>query len=58
VKPPAAYYGGKAIIASRIVALPPGHGHYVEPFASAGRLTAKPPSRMETVNDIDPDLLF
>jgi DNA adenine methylase len=58
VKPPVAYYGGKTTIASRIVALLPEHGHYVEPFAgSLAVLLAKPPSRMETVNDIDRDLM-
>jgi site-specific DNA-adenine methylase len=59
VKPPVAYCGGKTTIADRIVALLPEHGHYVEPFAgSLAVLLAKPPSRMETVNDIDQDLIF
>ena len=59
MKPPLAYYGGKTSIAGRIVSLLPEHGHYVEPFAgSPAVLLAKPPSRMETVNDIDRDLML
>lgn len=56
--PPFAYYGGKTRIASRIAALLPAHGHYVEPYAgSLAVLLAKPRSRMETVNDLDQDLM-
>jgi DNA adenine methylase len=58
VKPPVTYYGGKTTIAARIVSLLPRHRHYVEPFAgSLAVLLAKPPSPMETVNDIDRDLM-
>lgn len=58
MKPPVAYYGGKTTIAARIAALLPAHGHYVEPFAgSLAVLLAKPPARMETVNDLDGDLM-
>lgn len=56
--PPFAYFGGKQRIAGRIVALLPDHGHYVEPYCgSLSVLLAKPRSRMETVNDLDQDLL-
>jgi DNA adenine methylase len=56
--PPIGYYGGKTRIAGRIAALLPAHGHYVEPFAgSLAVLLAKPPSHMETVNDLDGDLM-
>lgn len=52
--PPFAYYGGKTRLATKIAALLPPHQHYVEPYAgSLAVLLAKPPSRMETVNDID-----
>jgi DNA adenine methylase len=52
--PPFAYYGGKTSAATRIVSYLPDHLHYVEPFAgSLAVLLAKPPSRMETVNDLD-----
>jgi DNA adenine methylase len=58
LKPPFTYFGGKTAIAGRIVALLPPHEHYVEPFAgSLAVLLAKPPSRMETVNDADGDLM-
>jgi DNA adenine methylase len=58
VKPPIAYYGAKITIADRIVSLLPCHEHYVEPFAgSLAVLFAKPRSRMETVNDLDRQLV-
>ena len=58
MKPPFAYYGGKTNIASRIVELLPPHSHYVEAFAgSLAVLLAKPRARMETVNDLDGNLM-
>jgi DNA adenine methylase len=58
MKPPFTYFGGKTAIASRIVAMLPVHEHYVEPFAgSLAVLLAKPPSPMETVNDLDGELM-
>ena len=54
IKPPFTYFGGKLKLSEHIVALLPPHRHYVEPFAgSLAVLLAKPPSQMETVNDLD-----
>jgi DNA adenine methylase len=58
VKPPFTYFGGKTSIAPQIAALLPAHEHYMEPFAgSLAVLLAKRPSPMETVNDLDQDLM-
>jgi DNA adenine methylase len=57
--PPFAYFGGKTRLADRITATFPAHEHYVEPYAgSLAVLLAKHPSRMETVNDLDGDLML
>jgi DNA adenine methylase len=58
MKPPFPYYGGKQLLAERIVALLPEHQHYVEPYAgSLAVLLAKPRAAFETVNDLDGDLV-
>ncbi|WP_233163592.1 DNA adenine methylase [Glycomyces salinus] len=60
LKPPVPYYGGKQRLAERIMALLAGvpHKHYVEPFCgSLAVLMAKPVARMETVNDLDGELM-
>ncbi|MEV1321975.1 DNA adenine methylase [Micromonospora arborensis] len=58
MKPPFPYFGAKGTIAERIVSLLPEHVHYVEPYAgSLAVLLAKSPVRMETVNDLDGDLM-
>lgn len=57
-RPPMPYYGGKQRIADRIVATFPNHLHYVEPFAGGlSVLLAKGPSKLQTVNDLDHQLV-
>jgi DNA adenine methylase len=59
VRPPFQYFGGKTTLAPRIAALLPTHRHYVEPYAgSLAVLLAKGQAPMETVNDIDGDLML
>lgn len=58
VRPPVPYFGSKQRLAEWIGDLLPSHGHYVEPYAGGlSVLLAKPASRMETVNDLDGDLI-
>lgn len=58
MKPPLPYFGGKQRIADQIVALLPEHMHYVEPFAGGlSVFLAKPPSKIETLNDLDRDIM-
>lgn len=57
-KPPTPFYGGKQRIAAEIVSHFPPHQHYVEPYCGGlSVLLAKPPSRIETINDLDHHLI-
>ena len=52
------YPGAKWGLAKEIVALMPPHRSYLEPFFGSGAvLFNKPPSAIETVNDIDGDIV-
>ena len=52
------YLGGKITLGPVIAALLPDHQHYVEPYCgSLAVLLAKEPVHLETVNDIDRDLV-
>lgn len=58
MKSPVPYFGSKQRIAPWIVSLLPEHDHYVEPYAGGlSVLLAKTPSPMETVNDLDAELM-
>ncbi len=55
---PLAYIGGKRAVAKEIIALLPSHVTYVEPFAGGAQIFfAKPPSKVEVLNDLDGELV-
>ena len=58
LKPPFPYFGGKQRIAEKIVAMFPDHKHYIEPYCGGlSVLFAKPVAPLETVNDLDGDVI-
>lgn len=58
IRPPVPYFGSKRTLATWITSLLPGHGHYVEPFCGGlSVLLAKEPSKLETVSDLDGQLM-
>ncbi|MDD2765852.1 MAG: DNA adenine methylase [Opitutaceae bacterium] len=58
VRPPFAYYGGKARLAGWIVAHFPPHDVFVDLFGGAANVILnKPPAKLDVYNDIDGDLV-
>ncbi len=52
------YPGAKWSMAKQIVSIMPQHRSYLEPFFGSGAvLFNKPPSAIETINDIDGDIV-
>jgi len=52
------YFGGKVLMANKIIGLFPAHDAYIEPYAGgAAVLLAKPRSKLEIYNDLDGDVV-
>ncbi len=59
MRPPITYYGGKQNLINEILPLIPDHKCYCEPFFGGGAVFfAKPPSKVEVINDFDDDLII
>ena len=58
MKPVLKYPGSKWRLAEWIVSLMPPHKSYLEPFFGSGAVFfKKPPSRIETINDLDGEII-
>ncbi len=57
-KPPIIWMGEKIQLAEDIKKKIPPHNTYVEPFFGSGKVFfGKEPSRLEVINDINPELI-
>jgi len=55
---PFPYIGGKSRLAAQLIAWFPPHTTYVEPFCGGAQVFfQKPPSRVETINDLDGEVV-
>jgi DNA adenine methylase len=58
LKTPLSYYGGKQMLAKRILGLIPPHRIYCEPFLGGGAIFfAKEPSKVEVINDTNGEII-
>ncbi len=58
MKTPITYYGGKQTMTDEIIAMIPSHRIYCEPYFGGGAVFfAKPPSKIEVINDINKKLI-
>ena len=58
MRAPIKYFGGKGHLVKKLVPLIPPHKYYCEVFGGSGALLfAKPPSSLETYNDLDGNLV-
>lgn len=59
MKTPITYYGGKQLLASKIVSMIPDHRIYCEPYFGGGAVFfAKDPSYLEAINDLNDRLMI
>ena len=54
LRSPIKWFGGKGHMQAKLLPLLPAHREYIEPFFGGGSIFfAKPPAKVETINDLD-----